>query len=134
MDTMERIRIENEGAPFNHGHPVNPCNKIDLVPREKPGGGMKMKNWKKALALVIAALGPWIMPLAALAQEGEDHFAAWQLIEPLGVTTLSLLLVTAAMGLFMRRKPALLHKWHKRIAFATVAAAVTHAALVFLFH
>jgi len=56
------------------------------------------------------------------------------LVKPLGIATLVLLLLTASAGLFRRKNPGLLLKWHKRLALATVLAALCHATLVLLFH
>ncbi|NQT84747.1 hypothetical protein HQ563_17145 [bacterium] len=70
-----------------------------------------------------------------LAHGNEAHEFAWSsLIVPLGITTFALVILTGCAGLFMRKKPKLLFKWHKRLAIITIVAAVCHAALVLLFH
>lgn len=56
------------------------------------------------------------------------------LVKPFGATTLTLLILTACTGYFMRKKPKVLHKWHKRLAYTTVAVALSHAVLVLLTH
>jgi hypothetical protein len=69
--------------------------------------------------------------------EEHDHVAGdflGRFIIPLGITTLSLLLVTACAGYFMPRKRVLLFKWHKRLAVTTVVLALCHATFVLLFH
>ena len=68
--------------------------------------------------------------------EGEQD-GGWtlsSLVEPFGLATLTLVLVTACAGFFMRRNPKLLLKWHKRLAYIAVASALCHATLVFLAH
>ncbi|NOZ22261.1 MAG: YHS domain-containing protein [Planctomycetes bacterium] len=62
------------------------------------------------------------------------HFNLGSLVRPFGIATLTLLALTACAGLFRRKNPKLLLKWHKRLAFATVALALCHALLVLLFH
>ena len=55
-------------------------------------------------------------------------------VEPFGIATLTLLLTTACAGYFMRKKPKVLNKWHRRLAYTTVTVALCHATLVFLTH
>lgn len=77
------------------------------------------------------------LPQFAMAESPAErtHGFAWgRLAKPLGITTLALLLLTAGAGRFRRLKPRLLLKWHKRLAVATLIAALCHAALVLLFH
>ena len=65
----------------------------------------------------------------------EKHGFAWhRLIVPFGITTLSLLVLTFLAGWFMRINRKLLFKWHRRIAIATLIAALCHLVLVILFH
>jgi len=60
---------------------------------------------------------------------------AWpRLIVPFGIGTLSLLVLTFLAGWFMRINRKLLFKWHRRLAIATLAAALCHALLVVLFY
>ncbi len=61
-------------------------------------------------------------------------FNPGQYVEALGLTTLSLLVVTFLCGFFMKKKPKLLHTWHKRLAYVTVIVALCHATFVFLAH
>ncbi|MCD6392824.1 MAG: YHS domain-containing protein [Planctomycetes bacterium] len=60
--------------------------------------------------------------------------SAAQFVKPMGVTTLVMLFATASAGFLRRRKPAVLLRWHKRLAVATLACAATHAFLVLVFH
>ena len=55
-------------------------------------------------------------------------------IEAFGLTTLSLLIVTFCFGLFMKKNPKVLHKWHKRLAHVTMIVALSHATLVPIAH
>ncbi len=61
-------------------------------------------------------------------------FTPGQLVEPFGISTLSLLFVTFGLGFFMKRNPKVLHKWHKRVAYITIIVASCHATLVMLAH
>ena len=75
-----------------------------------------------------------------LAQADIDHrrheheFELGNLIKPVGITTLSLLVLTVLSGLFRRKRPKLLLKWHKRLAIITLISAFTHAILVLIAH
>ena len=55
-------------------------------------------------------------------------------IKPMGIATLSLLILTFLMGIFRRKKPKLLLKWHKRLGITTLIVAITHALLVLFTH
>jgi len=55
-------------------------------------------------------------------------------IKPMGVTTMSLLVLTVVAGLFRRRNAKLLLKWHKRLGITTVISAIIHATLVLVAH
>jgi hypothetical protein len=61
-----------------------------------------------------------------------EGFNFHSLIEPLGITALTLLLATAATGLFRRK----LKRWfltiHKILAALTVTVALCHAILVMI--
>ncbi len=56
------------------------------------------------------------------------------LVKPFGIATLTLLVLTACAGYFMRKNPKVLHKWHRRLACTTVVVAISHAVLVLLTH
>lgn len=62
------------------------------------------------------------------------HFFAGRLIKPLGITTLSLLVFTGVTGIFRRKLPRELVRWHKRFGIITLVFALLHAALVVIFH
>ena len=73
------------------------------------------------------------LPQFASAEGGhaaDDETGAAQLIEPLGIVTLTLLLLTAGAGLFRRLKPRLLLRCHKVVALLAVLSALAHATLV----
>jgi hypothetical protein len=59
-----------------------------------------------------------------------DGFNWSSLVVPLGITTLTLLLITAATGLFRRKLRRRFLTVHKVFAWATVGVALCHAALV----
>ena len=75
-------------------------------------------------------------PRAAREHHNHEHaqFNAAALAEPMGITTLLLLAVTACLGFFRKKSPRILLAWHKRLAVLTIIAAVCHATLVFLTH
>jgi len=77
------------------------------------------------------------LPQFAAAQAGgaePSGFHPGELVEAFGLTTLSLLIVTFCFGFFMKRKPKVLHRWHRRLAYVTIVVALCHATLVMLTH
>ena len=62
------------------------------------------------------------------------RFSPARLIKPLGITTATLLVLTACAGFFMPKKRKLLFKLHRWLAVATLIAALCHVTLVILFH
>lgn len=59
-----------------------------------------------------------------------EGFSFYSLIKPLGATALTLLLITAATGLFRRKLGRRFMKVHKAFAWLTVAVGLCHAVLV----
>ena len=56
------------------------------------------------------------------------------LVKPVGITTLSLLVVTVSVALLRRKRPKLLLKWHKRLGIITLLFAALHAIIVLIAH
>jgi len=87
--------------------------------------------------LIAATLLISVFPVGVRAGAGEPRaapsFAWYRLIVPFGIATLSLLVLTFIAGWFMRLKRKLLFKWHRRLAIATLVAALCHLLLVILF-
>ncbi|MHC4563602.1 MAG: YHS domain-containing protein [Planctomycetota bacterium] len=64
-------------------------------------------------------------------------FSPRKLIVPLGITALSLMVITVALGLLRRLpgvKRATMLKWHKRFGIAALIVAAIHAAIVIAIH
>lgn len=59
---------------------------------------------------------------------------AGRFIEPLGITTLALLVLTGTSGMFRRKLPKKLVRSHKRLGIITVIFALIHATLVIIAH
>jgi YHS domain-containing protein len=55
-------------------------------------------------------------------------------IKPMGIATLSLLVLTASGRLFRKRVPGFLVRQHKRLGVITVISALIHATLVLIVH
>ncbi len=75
--------------------------------------------------------------VAHVGQNYEDHSFELTLagfVKPVGIITLSLLVLTIAVALLRRRKPKLLLKWHKRLGITTLVFAAIHAILVLIAH
>lgn len=71
------------------------------------------------------------------AQADHDHqhrLELGKLIVPMGITTLSLLVLTAAGRLFRKAVPEVLVRWHKRLGIITLVSAFIHAILVLIAH
>lgn len=67
--------------------------------------------------------------------EGPDYeLTLTGFIKPVGITTLSLLVLTVAAALLRRRKPRLLLEWHKRLGITTLVFAAIHVTLVLIAH
>ncbi len=56
------------------------------------------------------------------------------LIKPVGIATLSCLVLTVAAALLRRKKPRFLLKWHKHLGITTLVLAVIHLILVLIAH
>ena len=87
------------------------------------------------IAIAVALFIVLVSEVRAGAGEPRETFSfAWyRLIVPFGIATLSLLVLTFLAGWFMRLKRKLLFNWHKRLAIATLIAALCHLLLVILF-
>jgi len=57
-----------------------------------------------------------------------------RLIQPMGIITLSLLVLTAAVRLFHKKVPKILVRQHKYLGIITVISALVHATLVLIAH
>jgi YHS domain-containing protein len=77
------------------------------------------------------------LPQFAAAQKREREHSGLglgQLVEPFGLATLSLLILTFCFGYFMSKNRRLLFKWHRRLAYVTIVVALCHATLVLIAH
>ena len=88
-----------------------------------PAGGVP------ALAAAAAVL---CIAGSALADVEGGHADLWRFVEPTGIVTLSLAIITAGLAVLRKRSPRLLLKLHKIFAALTLLSAVCHATLVFL--
>ena len=78
---------------------------------------------------------------SATAYADEDAYGAsagninfGEFIEVLGITTLSCLIITVLLGIFMPKKRKLLFPWHKRFGFTTLFIGLLHGSFVLFFH
>lgn len=87
-----------------------------------------------AAIVVILCWGP-ASPSAHAQEQDDEHatFNVHEMIEVLGISTLSLLVATALAGLLMKRNRKVLFRVHKILAVLTIISAVSHASLVLLF-
>ena len=72
-----------------------------------------------------------------LARMGQGHrrgIELGKLIEPMGIITLLLLVLTAGGQLFRKKVPKFLLRWHKRLGIFTLISALIHASLVLIAH
>ena len=61
-------------------------------------------------------------------------FSYFKLVKPMGIVTLTMIILTVSAGLLRRKKPKFLLKWHKRLGVLTLITALIHATLVLLTH
>jgi hypothetical protein len=75
--------------------------------------------------------------VADITHDHENH-GPWLtlpgLIKPVGIATLSCLVLTVAAALLRRKKPRFLLKWHKHLGITTLVLAVIHLILVLIAH
>ena len=121
-------------CPVMVGNPVSP----DIFAEYE---GKKVYFCRRSCrATFLKEPGKYLRNLPQFSHETErrhahGHGFSWgSLVKPFGTATLTLLVATAALGLLRRREPRRMLKWHKRLAITTVVVALTHAALVILFH
>ncbi len=67
-------------------------------------------------------------------QTQEHRLELGRLIKPMGIITLSLLVLTAAGQLFRKKAPKFLLRWHKRLGITTLVSALIHVTLVLIAH
>ena len=72
--------------------------------------------------------------LARTDHEHKHRLELGRLIEPMGITTLSLLVLTAGGRLFPKKVPKFLVRRHKRLGIITLVSALIHATLVLIAH
>ena len=91
---------------------------------------MKERHIRAASAVMT------LVPEEILAAGGHDHshngMGFEQFIIPLGIATITALLVTVTLGLTMARNRQKIFPWHLRLALITVILAVTHGTIVLL--
>jgi len=92
---------------------------------------MKKIGFSLAAFLLTAAMS---VPILAGGDEEASGAIAFidKLLAPLGIATFLLLATTVALGVLMPKKRKVLFKWHKILAFTTLAVAATHGILVMI--
>jgi len=90
---------------------------------------------KKSLLSAAVFLAAGLMSAPAFAGDGVASGAISfidKLLIPLGITTFILLAGTVTLGKLMPKNRKVLFKWHKILAFTTLAVAATHGILVMI--
>ncbi len=72
--------------------------------------------------------------LARTDHDHEHRLELGRLIKPMGIITLSLLVLTAAGRLFRKKVPKFLIRRHKHLGIITLVSALIHATLVLIAH
>ncbi len=72
--------------------------------------------------------------LARTGRHHEHRIELGRLIKPMGITTVSLLVLTAVGRLFRKKVPQFLVRWHKRLGIITLISASIHVTLVLIAH
>jgi len=89
---------------------------------------------EKIFAKLFVFVAAVSAPALALASESGGGAAAEfldKLLAPLGMLTFILLASTLALGLKMSKNRKVFFKWHRILAFVTIAVAACHGLLVF---
>jgi len=96
---------------------------------------MKRGVFSGLAAIVVILCWALASPSVHAQDHDDDHatFNVHEMIEVLGITTLSLLVATALAGLFMKRNRRVLFRVHRTLAVLTIISAVSHASLVLFF-
>ncbi len=81
------------------------------------------------IAGVVLVLG---VPAAAGGPPHEEHERLGRFVEPAGIVTLALLILTAAASRFIRRKRKPMLTIHKLLGVLSLVSALSHAGLVML--
>lgn len=87
-----------------------------------------------AFVLALAACESALAAENDAAQGGATGFKWYSLIEPLGISTLSCLLLTFLAGLFRRKLGRRFKKVHITLATITVGLALSHGLLVLILY
>jgi len=130
--------LTNTVCPVMAGNPVDPDIHVDYQGRRVYFCCAACKAaFGKEPGKYLARLPQFASGASSDAAEpapGQDAggFPTARLIEPLGITTLVLLVLTAVAGLSVRRNRRVVLPIHKALAALTVLAALCHAAMVVL--
>jgi hypothetical protein len=66
--------------------------------------------------------------------EQSVQLALSRFVKPMGIATLTVVILTVLSGLLRRKNPKFLLKWHKRLGVAVLVFAIVHATLVLITH
>jgi len=135
-DGAENVQVTNAICPVMPDMKVNPAIFTDYEGKRvyfccRNCKAAFAKNPEKYLPLLPQFGGS----VAYAGHEGPGYeLTLTGFIKPVGITTLSLLVLTVAAALLRRRKPKFLLKWHKRLGITTLVFAAIHVTLVLIAH
>ena len=67
-------------------------------------------------------------------QVAESGEGLEEIIEVLGITTLTCLIITLTLGLLMPKARKKIFPWHRRMGFITVISGILHGVMILTFH
>jgi len=117
--SAELAETDSDGDGLSNGEELQDPRGLWQPGQDAPGDGTRVTN-------------PGIAEGKPVAGSGRYRFARY--VEPLGISTFCLMVLTALAGFFMPKNRKLLFRWHKRLAVTTILFALSHVLCVILSH
>lgn len=126
------VPTEDAGKKIMDADSTQKSSRPGSEPFEKTKETVTIKQPDANLENVLMKERP--LPAMEAEESSEDKFSVHDLVEPLGISTLTLMFLAATAGFFMRKSPQNLMKAHQWLAISTLISAGSHAVLVLFTH
>ncbi len=138
VTALEQAQTTNITCPVMIGYEINPDIYTDYEGKRVYFCCLNCKvAFEKEPQKYLAHLPQFGGAEAATGYDHGSHGTGLmlaRLIKPIGVATLSCLILTVAAALLRRKKPRFLLKWHKHLGITTLVLAIVHFILVLIAH